>query len=62
MNIGGHIETIAQKDKNTNQNDDPDGDLGMHIKMDGETYNIAQKHRKANINENNFISFPYGSA
>jgi len=44
------------------KNHDPDGDLGMKIKMDGETYNIAQKHRKANINENNFVAFPYGSA
>lgn len=30
--------------------------------MDGETYNVAQKHSKSTLNENNFISFPYGDA
>ena len=45
------------------RDDDPGvGNLGLNIRMDGESLSVAQKDKRANINENNFISFPYGAA
>ena len=39
--MDGESLSIAQKEKDTKKNDDPDGDLGLNIHMDGETLNIA---------------------
>lgn len=41
---------------------DPDGNLGLSIHMDGEVYNVAQKKREGRIAESNFVGFPYGHA
>ena len=40
-----------------NSEDVGSSDLGLHITMDGETYNVAQKKRKAHIDENNYVIF-----
>ena len=40
------------------RDDDPGvGNLGLNIRMDGETLNVAQKSRSAYIDENNYVVF-----
>ena len=41
LKMGDENISIAQKDKNTKKNDDPDGDLGLTIRMDGQSLSIA---------------------
>lgn len=42
--------------------DDPDGDLGMTIHMDGESFSVAQKDRKANYDSELFTGGPAGES